>query len=122
MAQKRTEALHEHAVGLDEQPSAAILRFLADAQVEAAKTVRAAIPQLADAAAIIAETLSHGGRLAYAAAGSSGLMALADALELPGTYGIPRERIVILFAGGAAALQLVPPPSMPSMNAKGISS
>ncbi len=48
--------------------------------------------------------LAGGGRLAYAAAGSSGLMALADALELPGTYGIPRERIVILFAGGAAAL------------------
>src|SRR5690606_36999575 len=34
-----------------------------------------------------------------------GLMALADALELPGTYGIRRDRIVILFAGGAAALQ-----------------
>jgi N-acetylmuramic acid 6-phosphate etherase len=32
-------------------------------------------------------------------------MALADALELPGTFGIPRERIVILFAGGAASLE-----------------
>lgn len=105
MAQKRTEALHEHAVGLDEQPSAAILRFLADAQVEAAKAVGDAIAQIEDAAEVVAETLASGGRLAYAAAGSSGLMALADALELPGTYGIPRERIVILFAGGAAALQ-----------------
>ena len=105
MAQKRTEALHEHAVGLDEQPSAAILRFLADAQVEAAKAVGDAIAQIEDAAGVVAETLASGGRLAYAAAGSSGRMALADALELPGTYGIPRERIVILFAGGAAALQ-----------------
>ena len=49
---------------------------------------------------------SHGGgRLAYAAAGSSGLMALADALELPGTYGIPRDRIAILIAGGDEALR-----------------
>ena len=66
---------------------------------------RDAIPALVDAAALVAATLASGGRLAYAAAGSSGLMALADALELPGTYGIARDRIVILFAGGAAALQ-----------------
>lgn len=105
MAQKRTEALHEHAGGLDEQPPSTILGFLADAQVEAAKTVRHAITQIEDAAAVVAETLAGGGRVAYAAAGSSGLMALADALELPGTYGIPRQRILILFAGGAAALQ-----------------
>lgn len=105
MAQPRTEAMHEHARGLDEQSPATVLGFLADAQVDAAKTVRTAIPALVDAAALVAATLASGGRLAYAAAGSSGLMALADALELPGTYGIARERIVVLFAGGAAALQ-----------------
>jgi N-acetylmuramic acid 6-phosphate etherase len=104
MAPARTEALHEHAGGLDQQPPATVLGFLADAQVEAAGAVRGAIVAIADAAAIVAETLAGGGRLAYAAAGSSGLMALADALELPGTYGIPRERIVVLFAGGAEAL------------------
>ncbi len=105
MAQKRTEALHERAGGLDEQPPATILQILADAQVKAARSVRDAVPALGDAAAIIAETLASGGRLAYAAAGSSGLMALADALELPGTYGIPLDRIVVLFAGGEAALR-----------------
>ena len=105
MAEKRTEALHEHAGGLDQQPPAVVLGFLADAQVQAAEAVRGAVGSIADAAKIVAGTLGAGGRLAYAAAGSSGLMALADALELPGTYGIPRERIVVLFAGGAAALQ-----------------
>jgi N-acetylmuramic acid 6-phosphate etherase len=105
MAQSRTEALHEHAGGLDQQPPAVVLGFLADAQVQAAKAVRGAIENIADAAVIVAETLAGGGRVAYAAAGSSGLMALADALELPGTYGIPRARILVLFAGGAAALQ-----------------
>ena len=104
MAEKRTEALHEHAGGLDQQPPAVVLGFLADAQVQAAEAVRGAVGSIADAAKIVAGTLGAGGRLAYAAAGSSGLMALADALELPGTYGIARERIVILLAGGAAAL------------------
>ncbi len=45
-----------------------------------------------------------GGRLAYAGAGSSGLMAMTDALELPGTYGIALDKVVVLLAGGAASL------------------
>jgi N-acetylmuramic acid 6-phosphate etherase len=104
MAQTRTEALHRDAEGLDTRSPQEILSFLAEGQIEAAHTVRAAIPSIADAAAIMAERLGAGGRLAYAAAGSSGLMALADALELPGTFGIARERIAILVAGGAQAL------------------
>jgi hypothetical protein len=40
MAEKRTEALHEHAGGLDQQPPAVVLGFLADAQVEAAQSAR----------------------------------------------------------------------------------
>jgi len=54
---------------------------------------------------VIAGKLGAGGRLVYAAAGSSGLMALADALELPGTFGIERGRILILIAGGEQALR-----------------
>jgi len=100
MAETRTEALHRNAEGLDIQAPEAILVSLADAQIEAAKAVRDAIPAIAAAAEIIAGRLNGGGKLAYAAAGSSGLMAVADALELPGTFGIARDRIAILIAGG----------------------
>ena len=79
MTRKRTEALHEQAGGLDRQQPATVLGYLADAQVEAAGAVCAAIPDIADAAAIVAETSGSGERLAYAATSSSGLMALADA-------------------------------------------
>lgn len=103
MAETRTEALYRNAEGLDTQAPEAILASLVDAQVEAAKAVRNAIPSIAKAAEIIADRLNGGGRLAYAAAGSSGLMALADALELPGTFGIERDRIAILIAGGDKA-------------------
>lgn len=105
MAEKRTEAHHQNAEGLDIQAPDAILSSLADAQIEAAKSVRGAIPAIADAAEIIAGRLNGGGKLAYAAAGSSGLMALADALELPGTFGIKRDRIAILIAGGDEAFK-----------------
>ncbi|HTN63840.1 MAG TPA: N-acetylmuramic acid 6-phosphate etherase, partial [Devosia sp.] len=64
----------------------------------------AAVPEIAAAAALAAACVAGGGQLVYAAAGSSGLMALADALELPGTYGIARDRIKILLAGGTDGL------------------
>ena len=105
MAERRTEAHHRNAEGLDIQAPEAILSSLASAQVDAAGSVQAAIPQIAAAAGLVAARLKAGGRLVYAAAGSSGLMALADALELPGTFGIARDRVVVLLAGGDAALK-----------------
>jgi N-acetylmuramic acid 6-phosphate etherase len=100
----RTEQRNDGAAGLDEKSPAAVLRLLLDVQVEAAKAVSHELETIADAARLAAEVIAAGGRLAYAAAGSSGLMALADALEIPGTYGIAPDRIVILIAGGTASL------------------
>ena len=105
MSETRTEALHPNADGLDTQAPDVILSSLVNAQIEAATAVRAAIPAIAEAAEVVAGKLGGGGRLAYAAAGSSGLMALADALELPGTFGLSRERIKILIAGGEEAFK-----------------
>ncbi|RCS24011.1 N-acetylmuramic acid 6-phosphate etherase [Phyllobacterium salinisoli] len=104
MAVNRTEQLNDEARGLDRQPSHHIAALLAKAQEEAAAVVAPSSRGIADAADLVADALEQGGRLAYAAAGSSGLMALADALELPGTFGIPRDRIVVLLAGGVESL------------------
>lgn len=104
MAIAQTERAHVSAKGFDLRQPQDALDILATAQMGAAWSVRSALPAIADAAEAAARCLSHGGRLAYAAAGSSALMAMADALELPGTYGIPRDRIKILIAGGIAAL------------------
>lgn len=104
MPSAKTEERHDKAKGLDVMHPALALRLLAAGQQAAAKSVDAAIEQISAAAALAAQVLSSGGRLAYAGAGSSGLMAMADALELPGTYGIPQEQIAILLAGGAASL------------------
>lgn len=104
MALTRTEQRNENALGLDEKSPEDILRLLHEAQLEAAASVARARDSIAKASLLAADTLASGGRLAYAAAGSSGLMAMADALELPGTYGIAPDRVVILFAGGVASL------------------
>ncbi|WP_332686709.1 N-acetylmuramic acid 6-phosphate etherase, partial [Devosia sp.] len=104
MSSTQTEMVHASASGFDMRPPQEALAILAAAQVEAAEAVQEAVPAIAEAAELAAECLKGGGRLIYAAAGSSGLMALADALELPGTYGIARDRIKMLLAGGIAGL------------------
>ena len=104
MAVTRTEQRNDKALGLDEKSPEDVLRLLHEAQLEAAASVAHATNSIAEASMIAADTLASGGRLAYAAAGSSGLMAMADALELPGTYGIAPDRVVILLAGGIASL------------------
>jgi N-acetylmuramic acid 6-phosphate etherase len=104
MAEKQTEQRHRHAGGLDLLPASEVLGLLHQGQVAAAEAAGAALPAIGEAATLAAQTIRDGGRLVYAAAGSSGLMALADALELPGTFGIAREQIVVLLAGGMEAL------------------
>lgn len=104
MAERQTEMRHAAAQGLDMLPPPEILSLLAEGQVSAAKSVESALDAIAAGAALAAGAIEGGGRLVYIAAGSSGLMALADALELPGTYGLARDRIVIRLAGGLDAL------------------
>ena len=48
--------------------------------------------------------LARGGRLVYAGAGTSGRIGVQDGAELPPTFDWPPERLVLLIAGGEAAL------------------
>ncbi len=104
MAERLTEQRHDQAKGLDLRPADDVLSLLLKGQIAAASAVESAIPDIARASSLAAGAIRDGGRLIYAAAGSSGLMALADALELPGTFGIARHQVVVLFAGGMHAL------------------
>lgn len=99
-----TEALNDGASGIDVSSPEAILGLLQQGQVAAARSIDSSLDQIAAAAEHCANCINDGGNLAYVGAGSSGLMALADGLELRGTFGIPQSRIHILFAGGPACL------------------
>ncbi len=100
MSQPMTENLLAAAGGLDALPDEEILSRLYHAQINAIDMVRQALPQLINGARIMAQAIQTGGDLVYAGAGSSGLMASADAMELHGTFGISPKRIHILMAGG----------------------
>lgn len=100
MAQPRTESLHPDARGIDTVPGAEVLGRLLSGQRAALEAVATALPAIEAGAALMADGLRSGGCLAYAGAGSSALMAVADALELPGTFGIDPDRIRLFMAGG----------------------
>ena len=71
------------------------------AAVAAVRTARSAIEQ---AAKEMEARLRYRGRLIYVGAGTSGRLAAQDGAELMPTFNWPRERLVLIMAGGAAAL------------------
>ncbi|WP_412563845.1 N-acetylmuramic acid 6-phosphate etherase [Thalassobius sp. MITS945101] len=100
MSQSATEQLHKDAKGLDARDAAEMAAILAAGQQAAAGAVDGAVGSICAGAKSMAASLQTSGSLYYIAAGSSGLMAAADAMELGGTFGIPASRINILMAGG----------------------
>ncbi len=95
-----TEKLHNLASGLDSRPSEDIAAILIDGQVSAAQATSTTTEVITAAAYDMANSIRTNGALYYVAAGSSGLMAAADAMELGGTFGIPEHQVQILMAGG----------------------
>ncbi len=73
-----------------------------DASVPAA--VRAEIPAIARAVEAVVNALRRGGRLFYVGAGTSGRLGVLDAAECPPTFGVSRETVQAVLAGGTRAL------------------
>lgn len=98
-----TTEIQTHGAAVDAlTPHKAATAFL-QGQQDALTSINAAIPAISDGARRMADAIRAGGTIIYAAAGSSGLMALADGCELPGTFGIAQSSVKIHMAGGVPA-------------------
>lgn len=97
---RQTESISPRAPGLDALSPLAALSALHEGQVIAARVVESAFEAISQASSRAADCLAAGGKLAYVGAGSSGLLAVADGLELPGTFGLECARIALILAGG----------------------
>jgi N-acetylmuramic acid 6-phosphate etherase len=84
---------------LDTLDSAGVVHRLLDAENSVVPAVRAALPQIAAAADLIARQVRRGGRIAFVGAGTSGRLALCEAAELPGTFGLDPSTVLIGIAG-----------------------
>lgn len=69
-----------------------------------AEAVSLVTEQIAAAVDLIADRLSHGGRLIYSGCGTSGRLGVLDAVECPPTYSTDPELVRALIAGGYPAI------------------
>ena len=97
-----TETISVRYHGLDSWGDEAILAAFIDGQERAVAAVKSAQTAIARAARAIVARLATTGRIIYVGAGSSGLIAALDGMELGGTFGWPDERVVFVLAGGNA--------------------
>ncbi len=80
------------------------LDAMIEGQFAAVAAVRTARPALIEAVLAMEARLRAGGRLVYAGAGTSGRLAVQDGAELMPTFSWPRERLLLLIAGGEEAM------------------
>ncbi|WP_434621612.1 N-acetylmuramic acid 6-phosphate etherase [Azospirillum sp. B2RO_4] len=86
---------------LDVWPAAELMTALWEGQTRALAACVPALPMVAAAVEAAAGRLSGGnGRLVYAGAGSSAMVAALDGLDLGPTFDWPSARLVLLIAGG----------------------
>jgi N-acetylmuramic acid 6-phosphate etherase len=95
-----TETRNPRSVGLDAMADEGILGAFLESQERAVAAVRDARDALAQATRAIVARIGEDGRLIYVGAGSSGLIAALDGMELAGTFGWPEARTAFLLAGG----------------------
>jgi N-acetylmuramic acid 6-phosphate etherase len=99
MSQERLEA----SLDIDRRSAREIVRIVQEQDALVAGAVAAESDRIAHAIDQIADRLSHGGRLFYIGAGTSGRIAMLDASELPPTFGIDASLVRVLMAGGERA-------------------
>src|SRR5215472_13035871 len=99
-----TERVNPSTADIDRLDTKAILHRINDEDRRAAPAVEREIDEIAAAVDAIVDRLRDGGRLHYFGAGSSGRLAMADAAEMPPTFGVPESLVQGHIAGGPAAL------------------
>jgi N-acetylmuramic acid 6-phosphate etherase len=98
-----TEARDAAGADLDLRTTLELVRLMNEADATVPAAVAGAAPELAALVDEVAARLGRGGRLVYAGAGTSGLLAALDAAECESTFSAPPGQVVALVAGAAAA-------------------
>ena len=101
-----TESRNPRTARIDTLPTSQMLQILNEEDATVAAAVAAQIPQIAAAVDAIAERMRQGGRLFYVGAGTSGRLGVLDASECPPTFGVSRDLVQGIIAGGDPALRV----------------
>ncbi|SFT82098.1 N-acetylmuramic acid 6-phosphate etherase [Selenomonas sp. GACV-9] len=102
--QLTTERRNPQTTHIDELDTLAMVTLINQEDQKVPLAVAEVLPQIAAAIDVITGRLSHGGRLIYIGAGTSGRLGILDAVECPPTYSTDPDLVQGLIAGGLPAI------------------
>ena len=106
LANLLTETRNQSSEKIDSLSTELMLHIINDEDYTIADRVRDQIPNIARAVDAIHGRVVKGGRLYYMGAGTSGRLGVLDASECPPTFGVPRDLVQGIIAGGDPALRV----------------
>lgn len=95
-----TEQRNPRTMNIDKASTGEMLEMIQRENVNAVNAVGEVLPYIEKAVEIITEGMKKGGRLIYIGAGTSGRLGVLDAVECPPTFGVDRELVSGIIAGG----------------------
>lgn len=99
-----TETRNPNTMDIDRVSTMEILKKINNEDKTIPFVIEQAIPQITDLVDALVLTFQLGGRLIYMGAGTSGRLGVLDASECPPTYGVDKNMVIGLIAGGVDAL------------------
>jgi len=100
----KTEMRNPKTTHIDKMSPLEIAKIMNEENACCVQAVEAVLPQVAQAIEAITAGLLAGGRLFYVGAGTSGRLGIVDASECPPTFGVSRDTVIGIMAGGLPAM------------------
>ena len=101
----KTEQRNPNTTHIDKMSAMEMVRVIQEENKNAVNAIDAELDAIAAAVDAISLRMKDGGRLFYIGCGTSGRLGVLDAAECPPTYGVSRDVVVGLIAGGDGALR-----------------
>lgn len=102
---KVTESPSKYSA-LEDMPLGEILKNINQEDASIAEVVENKIHAIQSFVQVVIQKVKAGGRLFYIGAGTSGRLGVLDASECPPTFGVDRNTVVGVIAGGDSALRI----------------
>lgn len=99
-----TETRNPLSMKLDTLSTLQMVQLMNQQDATVPVAIAQVLPQIAQTVDIMAAALAAGGRIFYQGAGTSGRLAVLDAVELLPTFRLEPNRVIPLLAGGDAAM------------------
>lgn len=98
-----TEGRNKKTVDLDTLSSKEILAVMNEEDATVPTAIKKVLPQIERIVSGVINSFEQGGRLIYLGAGTSGRLGVLDAAECVPTFGVAKEQVIGLIAGGEKA-------------------